>query len=103
MKYRKKGPPRGPFFMRRHPAPALLALAVAALAFWALAPGLSGGFLFDDYVNLTALGDYGGVRDWTTLGLYLTSALGDPLGRPLSMLSFLLDASTWPAAPRPFL
>jgi len=77
--------------------------ALTALALYALHPGISGGFLFDDYVNLSALGDYGGVRDGTTLALYLTSALGDPLGRPLSMLSFLLDARSWPADPQPFL
>ena len=81
----------------------LIAAALTALAAAVLSPGLDGGFLFDDYVNLNALGDYGGVRDWPTLGLYLTSALGDPLGRPLSKLSFLLNATNWPAAPQPFL
>jgi protein O-mannosyl-transferase len=83
--------------------PALLPLALMALAFWALAPGLSGGFLFDDHVNLPALGDYGGVRSGQTLALYLTSGLGDVIGRPLSLLSFLADATNWPAAPAPFL
>jgi hypothetical protein len=82
---------------------AICTLATVCLAVWAYSPGLSGGFLFDDFVNLTALGEYGGVRDSTTLGLYLTSGLGDPFGRPLSMLSFLLDASNWPAPSRPLL
>jgi tetratricopeptide (TPR) repeat protein len=81
----------------------LVPLALLALAFWAFAPGLTGGFLFDDHVNLPILGAYGGVRTWQTLGLYLTSGLGDIVGRPLSLLSFLLDANDWPASPKPFL
>ena len=73
--------------------------AVAAAVYW---PGLSGGFLFDDYANLPALGRYGPVRDWDALLRYLTSGIADPTGRPVSMLSFLLDASDWPADPLPF-
>ena len=78
-------------------------LFLGAATLWCLAPGLGGGFLFDDFVNLPALGEFGSVHDLQTLALYLTSGLGDPIGRPLSMFSFLLDATTWPADPRPFL
>jgi protein O-mannosyl-transferase len=81
----------------------LASLGISALAFWALVPGLSGGFLFDDYVNLPALGAFGKIDDAHKLGLYLTSALGDPIGRPLSLLSFLLNADNWPAQAAPFL
>lgn len=77
----------------------LLLLAGAAAAYW---PGLRGDFLFDDYPNLAALGRYGGVRDWNTLLWYLTSGIADPTGRPVSMLSFLIDARTWPADPWTF-
>jgi len=80
-----------------------LALALTALAGWALWPGISGDFLFDDYVNLPALGQYGPVDNGRTLIWYLTVGLGDPLGRPLSMLSFLIDARNWPASAEPFL
>ncbi len=80
-----------------------LLLSLLVLAYWALVPGLDGGFLFDDYVNLPTLGEYGAVDNLHTLALYLTSALGDPIGRPLSMLSFLADANNWPASPLPFL
>lgn len=72
---------------------------VAACAYW---PGLAGDFLFDDFVNLNALGRYGGVRDWNTLLYYLTSGIADPTGRPVSLLTFLLDARDWPAEPWPF-
>src|SRR5688572_23112470 len=77
----------------------VLCLATAAVAYW---PGLSGGFLFDDYANLPALGRYGPVRDWDGLLRYLTSGIADPTGRPVSMLSFLIDARTWPTDPWPF-
>ena len=76
-----------------------LALALTAFAYW---PGLSGDFLFDDYVNLNALGRYGGVQDLQTLLFYLTSGIADPTGRPVAMASFLLDARDWPADPFPF-
>jgi tetratricopeptide (TPR) repeat protein len=75
-------------------------LAVAWLAY---SPGLSGGFLFDDFVNLTALGASGAVDDAQTFWRYITSGNADPTGRPLALLSFLLDARDWPADPAPFL
>ena len=82
----------------------LLALAATCAATWfAYAPGLAGGFLFDDLVNLSALGVTGRVDDTATLLRYLTSGSADPTGRPLALLSFLLDARGWPADPAPFL
>ena len=77
---------------------ALLALAVAC--YW---PGLDGTFLFDDFVNLNALGNMGPIDDGAALARYLTTASGDPTGRPLSLASFLIDARDWPADPAPFL
>lgn len=82
--------------------PLLILLAVLTVAAWAYWPGLSGDFLFDDFVNLNALGRYGGVRDLETLLFYLTSGIADPTGRPVAMASFLLDARDWPADPWPF-
>jgi tetratricopeptide (TPR) repeat protein len=64
--------------------------------------GLTGIFLFDDFNNLSALGAYGRVDNWRTFAFYITSGTADPLGRPLALLSFLLDANDWPAAPEPF-
>jgi protein O-mannosyl-transferase len=78
---------------------AALACLLAATAYW---PGLSGGFLFDDFVNLASLGAYGPVDDWHTLLLYLSSGIADPTGRPVSVASFLIDARDWPADPWPF-
>lgn len=86
-------------------APGLRFLGIAALALLAAAaywPGVAGGFLFDDWVNLPALGRYGAVDDLDALLRYLSSGSADPTGRPVSMLSFLVDARNWPADPAPF-
>jgi protein O-mannosyl-transferase len=75
---------------------------LCALCAAAYFPGLHGPFLFDDYANLPALGAYGPVDNPTTFWRYLTSGGADPTGRPLSLLSFLIDARDWPADPFPF-
>jgi len=80
----------------------LLLLAALLLGWWAYLPGLGGGFLFDDYINLTALGTYGRVDDAPTFWRYITSGSADTTGRPVALLSFLLDAQSWPADPYPF-
>ncbi|HWX66261.1 MAG TPA: tetratricopeptide repeat protein [Rhodanobacter sp.] len=77
--------------------PSLLTLALAA--YW---PGLKGGFLFDDFANLPTLGVTGPVDSWPSFWRYITSGIADPTGRPLTLLSFLLDARNWPADPCPF-
>ena len=74
-------------------------LAITWCVYW---PGLGGGFLFDDNSNLALLGMYGVVDDWQTFWLYLLSGFSGPTGRPISYLSFLIDANHWPADPWPF-
>ena len=81
----------------------LALLAACAATCWAYAAGLHGGFLFDDWVNLNALGATGPVDNWPTFLRYITSGAADPTGRPLALLSFLIDARDWPADPAPFL
>lgn len=77
-------------------------LALLASAAVCYAPGLTGGFLFDDFANLAPLGWHGSVRSVDTLWAYLRSGFAGPTGRPVALLSFLLDARTWPADPWPF-
>lgn len=81
---------------------AIAGFVLALLIAWAYWPGLAGPFLFDDFGNLDVLGAYGRIRDWPTFLYYLTSGNADPTGRPVALLSFLLDASDWPADPWPF-
>lgn len=81
----------------------LLALASLLIVTWlAYAPGLHGGFLFDDFANLPTLGNTGPIDHWATFWRYITSGTADPIGRPLTLLTFLLDARDWPASPYPF-
>ncbi|WP_426700422.1 tetratricopeptide repeat protein [Rhodanobacter sp. Col0626] len=80
---------------------ALLPL-VLVLVWICYAPGLHGGFLFDDFGNLPALGASGPIDRWSTFWRYITSGIADPTGRPLTLLTFLLDARDWPADPLPF-
>ncbi|MGE7139694.1 tetratricopeptide repeat protein [Luteibacter sp. NPDC031894] len=65
-------------------------------------PGLSTGYFFDDAANLPVLGEYGRVDDAAKLARYITAGRADPTGRPIALLSFLLDANDWPADPYPF-
>lgn len=73
-----------------------------ALGWFAYHPGLTGPFLFDDYANLPSLGAFGPVDNFETFVRYITSGSADPTGRPIALLSFLIDANDWPAAPYPF-
>lgn len=70
---------------------------IITLVGWVYNPGLSGGFLFDDYPNLEYLGYMGGVVDWETLRSYVTTGIAGPTGRPVALASFLLDDNTWPS------
>lgn len=80
----------------------LLLLGTLALGVAVYQHGLHGSFLFDDYANLPKLGAFGPIRDGASFWRYVTSGTADPTGRPLSLLSFLIDARDWPAAPSSF-
>lgn len=70
-----------------------------AFAYW---PGLSGPFLLDDFGSIGDLGDRGGVRNWATFTDFVFGGHAGPLGRPVALLSFLLDGNNWPTDPWPF-
>lgn len=76
-----------------------MVMLFAVLAYW---PGIGGPFLLDDFGTLPALGDYGGVVDWETFRLFVLGGTSGPTGRPLSLLTFLVDANNWPADSVPF-
>jgi hypothetical protein len=81
---------------------AFLLGALLACTWWRYHPGLSGDFLFDDFANLPAIGATGPVNNWPAFWRYVTSGDADPTGRPLTVLTFLIDARDWPASPYPF-
>jgi hypothetical protein len=81
------------------PAAWILVFLACILAYW---PGLAGPFMLDDYGVITHLGDRGGVRDWETFKAFVFGGHAGPTGRPLALLTFLIDANNWPADPWPF-
>lgn len=78
--------------------PILLLLAVLAYL-----PGFTGGFYFDDYVQII-LND--GIHleflDWRQLSQAAGSSNAGPLGRPLPMASFALEGYFWGVVPHHF-
>ena len=81
---------------------AIFFCAVLALTFLVYTPGLRGGYLFDDEPNLFSMGAHGGVASWEAFRAFVFQGHSGPLGRPLALASFLLDANTWPSEPLPF-
>lgn len=73
-------------------------LLVCTVLYW---PALHGPFLFDDFPNLAALTSIDHLSSWRDLGIYLSQPRDFP-GRPLAMLSFLLQKDAWPNSPFPF-
>jgi hypothetical protein len=82
--------------------PLLALLAILALTAFVYRAGLHGPFLFDDFANLPSLGETGPVDSFDAFTRYATASFADPTGRPISVVSFLLDARNWPADPYPF-
>ena len=74
-------------------------IAGCVFAYW---PGLAGPFLLDDYKSLAELGSFGGVNDWASFKAFVFGGHAGPTGRPLALLSFLVDGSNWPTDPWPF-
>lgn len=82
---------------------AILFVALLCFCYWLYAPALTGPFLFDDYPNLQKLSVLGdGVNSFSALRFYLDSGTAGPLGRPLSLVSFLIDDYSWPTDPYSF-
>ncbi len=62
--------------------------------------GLGGDFLFDDYSNLSGLTQ---VNSTSTALDYIYSGIAGPGGRPLSLLTFAIQATSWPDHPSNFI
>lgn len=72
-----------------------LLLGVTAQIYWA---GLPGTFLLDDFHHLETLNTYGGVTNLQTLMNFVFGQSSGPTGRPVSMISFLLNDQYWPGS-----
>jgi len=84
------------------PLAAVLSIAAVVLVVCAYWPGLSGPFLLDDIGSLGDLGRFGGITDWQSFKQFVFGGVTGPTGRPLALLSFLIDGTNWPTDPWPF-
>lgn len=75
--------------------------AVLGACLWVSWPALSGPFLFDDIPNLQHLSSLEGKLTWASITQYMSLFASEP-GRPLSMLSFVINDFAWPSDPRSF-
>ncbi len=80
----------------------LLWAGLLALAIFLYSMGMSGRFYFDDYGTLPALAENGGVDDWSSLRSFVFGNETGPSGRPISLLSFLINDNGWPSSARSF-
>lgn len=71
----------------------------AAVAYW---PGLYGPFLLDDFTSIAQLGNLGSVNSWESFNAFVLGGTAGPTGRPLALLTFLIDGNTWPTEAFPF-
>lgn len=64
----------------------------------------SGNWHFDDHANLGQLAEVfsNGVINWRAAYEFVFTGDAGPLGRPISLASFLIDGSAWPIEPRAF-
>jgi len=71
--------------------------SIVLAAYLIIKPALSGGFYFDDAPVLAPLGIDGGIQSFSHWQHFVFSGVTGPLGRPIAMASFTLDAQNWPA------
>jgi protein O-mannosyl-transferase len=72
------------------------------IVFQSFQPGLTGPFILDDEGNLRKLGAFGQITSLEHVVSFVFGNHSGPLGRPVSMISFLLNDNTWPAYPESF-
>lgn len=87
---------RGVFFYVSWAACLLAGLALIGGAY---SRGFAYGFSFDDAPNLSRLAT---VKDLPTSLEFVFTGIAGPTGRPVALLSFLLDARGWPQEPAVF-
>lgn len=73
---------------------------VLLLAWYCYGASFGGAFQLDDQSNLSGLAT---VSDWQTAVNFITSGTAGPTGRPLSLLTFALQADQWQVGAEAFL
>ena len=94
-----------PLFQASSLKAVLFLAAIWSLVLFFYSLGWSGDWHFDDAPNLNnLLAVFGnGQIDLSAAQDFVFSGTAGPLGRPISLASFLIDGSTWPASPRALL
>jgi len=78
---------------QRYTVAYVLAAVVAALLF---VPGLSGGFILDDFPNLALLNMLPADPAWDQILALSENGIAGVTGRPLALITFVLQADSWP-------
>lgn len=87
----------------RHASLFVISLFALLSALWlAYSPGLSSNFLFDDILNLQALGRFGGIDNLHAAAAFVFGGEAGPGGRPIALATFLLNDIDWPSNAVPF-
>ncbi len=71
-------------------------IAMLVCCYLIYSPGFTGPLVLDDLWNLQPLGEAGGVNTLENFLRFVFANDSGPTGRPVSMLSFLIDAQDWP-------
>ena len=66
-------------------------------------PGITGGFLFDDFSNLGPLERLNSDPTFNEVIQFLVHGISSPSGRPISLATFALQAGDWPLNPGGFI
>jgi len=77
----------------------LLVSSIISLTYFVYKPGIFGGFIFDDLVNLQNIQFFAKSDGLSAFIRYIFSFESGPLKRPISTLSFLINSTHWPASP----
>ncbi len=69
---------------------------------WIYWQGLSGVFIFDDISNLQRLDNIEEINNLNSSIKFITEGKSSSLGRPISLLTFVLQSNSWPSYPWDF-
>lgn len=79
----------------REPRICLVLIIIISISAIVYLPGLRGGFLFDDFPNLGDMARYGDLSQWNNAKQFIFNGFSGPTGRPISLATFWLTASSW--------